>query len=145
MLQDDPLLDGVGALLFDEFHERNLHSDLGLALALDAQREVRPDLRIVVMSATLEGDRLARFLDAPRLSSAGRAFPVEIVHVAARRDEPWQGHARHAVEQALDETDGDVLVFLPGKAEIERMHATLADTLAARGVTTLRLHGELDP
>src|SRR4029453_618869 len=69
MLQDDPLLDGVGALLFDEFHERHLAGDLGLALALDVQASVRPDLRIVVMSATLDGAHLAQFLDAPRLAS----------------------------------------------------------------------------
>ncbi|HET9484107.1 MAG TPA: ATP-dependent helicase HrpB [Xanthomonadales bacterium] len=144
MIQDDPLLGGVGALLFDEFHERNLHSDLGLALALDAQREVRPDLRIVVMSATLEGERLARFLDAPRLASAGRAFPVEIAWVAQRKDEPWQGQARRAIELALAETGGDVLVFLPGKAEIERLHGAIAAALAERGIATLRLHGELE-
>ncbi len=143
MLQDDPLLDGIGAVVFDEFHERNLHSDLGLALALDAQREVRPDLRLVVMSATLEGDRLATFLDAPRLASAGRAFPVEIAHLAPRKDEPWQGHARRAVEAALDACDGDVLVFLPGKREIARLEAALAEPLAARRVDALPLHGEL--
>src|SRR5690606_36037918 len=76
MLQDDPGLDGVAAVLFDEFHERHLHADLGLALALDVQAQLRPDLRIVVMSASLEGDRIARYLDAPRLHSAGRSFPV---------------------------------------------------------------------
>ena len=73
MLQDDPMLEGVGALLFDEFHERHLAGDLGLALALDVQAGLREDLRIVVMSATLDGERLARFLDAPRLTSAGRS------------------------------------------------------------------------
>ncbi|MFN7136275.1 MAG: DEAD/DEAH box helicase, partial [Thermomonas sp.] len=87
MLQDDPLLEGVGALLFDEFHERHLAGDLGLALALDVQAGVRDDLRLVVMSATLDGARLATFLDAPRLSSAGRSFPVDIAHLPARRDE----------------------------------------------------------
>src|SRR5690606_3735250 len=76
MLQDDPMLEGVGALLFDEFHERHLAADLGLALALDVQASLREDLRIVVMSATLDGEGLARFLDAPRLSSGGRSFPV---------------------------------------------------------------------
>ena len=72
MIQDDPTLEGVAAVLFDEFHERHLSGDLGLALALDVQAQLRPDLRIVVMSATLDGERLARFLEAPRLSSAGR-------------------------------------------------------------------------
>ena len=87
MLQDDPLLGGVGAVLFDEFHERHLAGDLGLALALDVQAGLREDLRLVVMSATLDGERLAKFLDAPRLSSAGRSFPVEIAHFPARRDD----------------------------------------------------------
>src|SRR3990167_5756577 len=87
MLQDDPMLESVGALLFDEFHERHLAGDLGLALALDVQAGLREDLRIVLMSATLDGERLASFLDAPRLSSAGRSFPVEIAHFPARRDE----------------------------------------------------------
>ena len=144
MIQDDPLLDGIGALVFDEFHERHLHADLGLALALDAQREVRPDLRLVVMSATLEGARLAQWLDAARLTSAGRSYAVEVVHVAALRDEPWQGQARRAIERALDETDGDVLVFLPGKAEIERLRAALESSLAPRGIAILPLHGELE-
>ncbi|MEE7567026.1 DEAD/DEAH box helicase, partial [Xanthomonas sp. Kuri4-3] len=85
MIQDDPLLESVGALLFDEFHERHLAADLGLALALDVQAQLREDLRIVVMSATLDGERLAGFLDAPRLSSAGRSFPVALAHFPARR------------------------------------------------------------
>ena len=98
MLQDDPLLEGVGALLFDEFHERHLAGDLGLALALDVQAGLREDLRIVAMSATLDGARLATFLDAPRLSSAGRSFPVEISHFPARRDEALEHQARRAIE-----------------------------------------------
>lgn len=116
MLQDDPMLDGVGALLFDEFHERHLAADLGLALALDVQAQLREDLRIVVMSATLDGERLAQFLDAPRLSSAGRGFPVAISHFPARREESLEVQARRAVEQALAEHPGDVLVFLPANA-----------------------------
>ncbi|KAB7764778.1 ATP-dependent helicase HrpB, partial [Xanthomonas sp. LMG 12462] len=114
MLQDDPMLEGVGALLFDEFHERHLAADLGLALALDVQAQVREDLRIVVMSATLDGERLAQFLDAPRLSSAGRSFPVEIAHFPARREESLEAQTRRAVEHALQQHPGDVLVFLPG-------------------------------
>ncbi|MBP6627223.1 MAG: DEAD/DEAH box helicase, partial [Arenimonas sp.] len=88
MIQDDPTLEGVAAIVFDEFHERHLAGDLGLALALDVQSQLREDLRIVVMSATLDGEKLARFLDAPRLTSAGRSFPVTTVHFPARRDEP---------------------------------------------------------
>ena len=126
MLQDDPLLDGVGAILFDEFHERHLAGDLGLALALDVQAGLREDLRIVVMSATLDGERLAAFLDAPRLSSAGRSYPVEIAHFPARREEALEHQVRRAVEHALVAHPGDVLVFLPGQREIKRVEAVLA-------------------
>ena len=139
MLQDDPTLgegrlDGIGALLFDEFHERHLAGDLGLALALDVQAALREDLRIVVMSATLDGERLAQFLDAPRLSSAGRSFPVEIAHFAARRDESMEAQAKRAVEHALATHPGDVLVFLPGQREIARLQATLSPSPIGRGV-----------
>ncbi len=124
MLQDDPLLEGVGALLFDEFHERHLAGDLGLALALDVQA-VRSDLRIVVMSATLDGERLAAFLDAPRLSSAGRSFPVTVAHFPARREEALEQQVRRAIEHALATHPGDVLVFLPGQREIAKVAAVL--------------------
>ncbi len=142
MLQDDPLLEGVGALLFDEFHERHLAADLGLALALDVQSQLREDLRIVVMSATLDGERLAQFLDAPRLSSEGRSFPVTVAHFPARRDEALEPQARRAVEQALAEHPGDVLVFLPGQREITRVQTTLQAVLDS-AVQVLPLHGEL--
>jgi ATP-dependent helicase HrpB len=148
MLQDDPTLgegrtDGVGALLFDEFHERHLAGDLGLALALDVQGSLREDLRIVLMSATLDGARLAQFLDAPRLSSAGRSFPVEVAHFPARRDEKPEPQARRAIEHALASHPGDVLVFLPGQREIARVQASLEDGGAGPGVEVLALHGEL--
>lgn len=143
MLQDDPMLEGVGALLFDEFHERHLAGDLGLALALDVQAGLRDDLRIVVMSATLDGERLARFLDAPRLTSAGRAYPVDIAHFPARRDEALAPQTRRAIEHALAQHQGDVLVFLPGQREIAQVDAALASCDAVRGVDVLALHGEL--
>jgi ATP-dependent helicase HrpB len=141
MLQDDPMLEGVGALLFDEFHERHLAGDLGLALALDVQASVRPDLRLVVMSATLDGERLAQFLDAPRLSSAGRSFPVDIAHFPARREEALEHQARRAIEHALSVHPGDVLVFLPGQREIAKVDAVLAN--ASVDAEVLALHGEL--
>jgi ATP-dependent helicase HrpB len=141
MLQDDPLLEGVGALVFDEFHERHLAADLGLALALDVQAGVREDLRIVVMSATLDGARLADFLDAPRLSSAGRSFPVAIAHFPARRDEALEHQTRRAIEHALATHPGDVLVFLPGQREIAKVAALLE--LDDHAVEVLPLHGEL--
>jgi len=146
MLQDDPELAGVGAILFDEFHERHLHGDLGAALALDVQATLRPDLRLVLMSATLDGERVARWFDAPRLASEGRGFPVRITHPPARAGEAfpergWPAHLRRAVEQALGETDGDVLVFLPGKREIERARDMLE---GVPGIgECIPLHGEL--
>jgi ATP-dependent helicase HrpB len=140
MIQDDPSLDGVGALLFDEFHERHLSADLGLALALDVQAGLREDLRIVVMSATLDGEGLARFLDAPRLASAGRSHPVDIGHFAARRGEPLPAQVRRCVEQALAAHPGDLLVFLPGAREIAQLERVLAGAIDAE---LLPLHGEL--
>lgn len=156
MLQDDPLLEGVGAILFDEFHERHLAGDLGLALALDVQAGLREDLRIVVMSATLDGERLAAFLDAPRLSSAGRSFPVEIAHFPARRDEALEQQVRRAIEHALAAHPGDVLVFLPGRREIAKVEQMLAAALPATGallspqsghpapIRARAIHGALD-
>ncbi len=152
MIQDDPTLEGVAAILFDEFHERHLSGDLGLALALDVQSQLREDLRIVVMSATLDGERLARFLDAPRLTSAGRSFPVDISHFPARRDEPALAQLRRAVDHALREHPGDVLVFLPGQREINEALSALGplpNPSPHRGegqgerVLFLPLHGEL--
>ena len=142
MLQDDPMLGGVSAVLFDEFHERHLASDLGLALCLDVQAGLRPDLRLVVMSATLDGERLADFLDAPRLTSEGRSHPVDITHVALKPRETAEQQLRRAVQLALVETDGDVLCFLPGKREIERARRLLAD-LETDGICVEALHGEL--
>ena len=131
--------------LFDEFHERHLAGDLGLALALDVQAQLREDLRIVVMSATLDGERLARFLDAPRLSSAGRSYPVTVAHFPARRDEALEAQARRAVEQALAAHPGDVLVFLPGQREIARAERGAGRRMRsdAHVRRCLPLHGEL--
>ncbi|MCH2093286.1 MAG: ATP-dependent helicase HrpB [Pseudoxanthomonas sp.] len=142
MIQEDPMLEGIGAILFDEFHERHLAGDLGLALALDVQAQLREDLRIVVMSATLDGEKLARFLDAPRLSSEGRGFPVQVAHFPARRDEAIEVQARRAIEHAVLTHPGDVLVFLPGQREIARVEAMLVDILP-EDIVVLALHGEL--
>ena len=143
MIQDDPELEGIGALLFDEFHERHLAADLGLALALDVQAGLREDLRIVVMSATLDGQRLAAFLDAPRLSSEGRGHPVAISHFPARREESLEAQARRAAEEALARHPGDVLVFLPGQREIARVQAALEAAVLPDDAEVLALHGEL--
>lgn len=141
-LQDDPLLEDVAAVVFDEFHERHLAGDLGLALALDVQQQLRPDLRIVVMSATLDGERLAAQLDAPRLVSTGRSFPVETAHFPARKDETLVAQCRRAIEQALQQHPGDVLVFLPGRREIQHLQDALAP-LSAGPLEILALHGDL--
>lgn len=143
-LQGDPELSGVGAILFDEFHERHLQGDLGAALALDVQDTLRPDLRVLVMSATLDGERVARWLQAPRLTSAGRSFPVEISYPPARGNEDALMQLRRVAEQALAETDGDILVFLPGKREIDKARQLLGGLLESRpGLQLLPLHGEL--
>ena len=134
MVQDDPLLEGVGAVVFDEFHERHLSGDLGLALALDVQAELREDLRIVVMSATLDGEKLASFLDAPRLSSAGRSYPVEVSHFPAKREEALEHQVRRCVEHALATHPGDLLVFLPGQREIGKVEQLLSPSPSGRGV-----------
>lgn len=166
MLQSDPALEGVGLLLFDEIHERNLHADLGLALALHARELLRDDLRIVAMSATLEGDPLAALLgDAPIITSEGRSFPVETIFLPSRpgAEAPRLGPALvertvRAVERALDEQEGDILVFLPGAGEIRRVEEALGgaagegrmddvaynDPAGGPSVRVLPLHGSLD-
>ncbi len=142
MIQDDPMLDGVAAILFDEFHERHLAGDLGLALALDIQQQVRPDLRLLVMSATLDGERLARQLDAPRLSSAGRSYAVDVQHFPARKDESLNFQCKRAIELALATHPGDLLVFLPGRREISALQKLL-EALAGPALEVLPLHGDL--
>ena len=139
MVQDDPSLEGFSAVLFDEFHERHLSSDLGLALCLDIQQSLRPELRMLVMSATLDGERLARFIDAPRITTAGRSFPVQITHLAARPQDSAGAHFARAVRRALEENEGDVLCFLPGKFEIDRAMRSLGDLDAELEA----LHGEM--
>ncbi len=143
LIQSDPELTGVGAILFDEFHERHLQGDLGVALALDVQANLRDDLRLVVMSATLDGERIARWFNAPRVISAGRSFPVRIEYPPARASEEPPFHLRRAIAQALVETDGDVLVFLPGKREIDRARDVLASLAETGALDLVALHGEL--
>ena len=121
MLVDDPALEGVGVVIFDEFHERSLASDMALALTREAQSLLRPDLRILLMSATIDTEALCRALDAPLLESAGRMFPVEIRHTPEEASaEDVAERVAHWVRVALREHDGDVLAFLPGEGEIRR-------------------------
>ena len=148
-LQDDPALEGVGLLIFDEFHERSLDADLALALSLNGRELFREDqpLKILLMSATLEGERLAGLLDdAPILRSEGRMYPV-----AMRWGRPFQAgefiepRLVQTILEALNDEAGSVLVFLPGQAEIRRVHQQLADALGdSSQVLLCPLHGELD-
>ena len=127
---DDPELNGVAAVLFDEFHERSLDADLGLALARDAQTGLREDLRILVMSATLDGARVARLLgDAPVIASEGRAFPVETRYLGRKPDAPLERQMADAIALALRADPGSVLAFLPGAAEIRRTQTLLAERI----------------
>jgi ATP-dependent helicase HrpB len=150
MIQDDPALEDVACVVFDEFHERSLNADLGLALALDAQAVLRPELRILLMSATLEAQRLGQWLPAPVVSSAGFLFPVETHYLDPRRaaalpNKPSERLAELVpahVREALARHEGDVLVFLPGVADLQRVDRKLGDSLPP--TTDLHLlHGEL--
>ncbi|MFG0381511.1 ATP-dependent helicase HrpB [Pseudomonas sp. zbq_18] len=148
-LQDDPALEGVGLVIFDEFHERSLDADLALALCLNGRELLRdePPLKVLLMSATLEGERLSALLDdAPVVSSEGRMHPVEM-----RWGAPWQPGERieprvtQTVLQALADESGSLLVFLPGQAEIRRVHEQLQESLGNRPAVLLcPLHGELE-
>lgn len=130
-LQGDPTLSGVGLVIFDEVHERHLPTDLGLAFALDVQRTVRPDLRILAMSATAEADKLATLLGdpAPVVTSSGRQYPVEIVWAPPKKGERPVDASAAVIVRALREHDGDVLVFLPGIGEIRRVQRLLEAAL----------------
>jgi ATP-dependent helicase HrpB len=142
LIQDDPDLTSIGAILFDEFHERHLAGDLGAALALDIQHTLRPDLRIVVMSATLDGERIAQWLDGPRISSPGRSFPVRVEYPPARTQESTEQHLVRIARQALEENEGDILAFLPGRREIARVHGMM-QALQRDDLEVVALHGEL--
>lgn len=144
-LVNDPILDGVSAVILDEFHERSLDSDLCLALLARLKEEDRPDLCLVVMSATLEAGPVADFLGGcPRLSSAGRRFDVSIEHQARPDERPLEKQILGATRQLLlAEAEGDVLVFLPGAREIRRALEALLPLSAEHGLDVLPLHGDL--
>lgn len=143
-IQGDPELAGVSAVLFDEVHERSLDSDFGLALALDAQAAFRPDLRLVAMSATLDGARFAALMnDAPVIESEGRSWPLDLRHIGRSAEKRIEDEMAGAVRRALAEAEGDILAFLPGVAEIERTAERLEGLPGA--IAVHKLHGALDP
>jgi ATP-dependent helicase HrpB len=142
-IQADPELRGIAAVLFDEVHERSLDSDFGLALALDAQAALRPDLRLIAMSATLDGDRFAGLMGANIIVSDGRSYPLTLHHIGRRAEARIEDETASAILRALAEAEGDCLVFLPGVAEIERTVERLTALPANIGLH--RLHGALDP
>jgi len=142
---DDPELSGVAAVLFDEFHERSLDADLGLALARDAQQGLREDLRILVMSATLDGARISKLLgDASVVESEGRAFPVETRYVGRKPDVPVERQMADVIATALRADAGSVLAFLPGAAEIRRTQNALSERLSDPNTEIVPLFGALE-
>lgn len=142
---EDPELQGVSAVLFDEAHERHLDSDLGLALALESRAVLRDDLRVLVMSATIDGARFAKLIgdDAPVIESEGRAFPLQIEWLGARPDVRIEDAMADAIVQAWREKDGDILAFVPGVGEIERTRERVESRLPDAPV--LPLHGQVQP
>lgn len=144
LLQEDPSLEDVGLVIFDEFHERSLHADLGLALCLQSQAILREDLKILVMSATLDAEAIARLLeDAPVVASEGRAYPVETRYLPQRPEGSIEAAVTRSIVKALQDEPGDLLVFLPGAGEIRRVAERLEEQGMARTVRIAPLYGGL--
>ncbi len=141
MLQSDPELSGVDLVIFDEFHERSLAADTALAFALESQL-LRDDLKILIMSATLDGERYQQFFDCPMVSAEGRSYPIEEVYEPLAQSERWLEAMAPLVKKALSEQEGSVLVFLPGQREINLVGEQLADLPA--DIEVHKLYGELD-
>ncbi len=145
MILDDPALSGIGAVLFDEFHERSLDADLGLALALDCQCGLRDDLRILPMSATLDGARVAQLLgNAPVIASEGRAFPVETRYLGRDDHVRIEDQMADAVMRALRTESGSILAFLPGQGEIRRVEERLKERISDPTIALAPLYGAMD-
>jgi len=144
-LQRDPALEGIGLVIFDEFHERSLQADTGLAFVLDAQRHLAPELRILVMSATLDGAALARLLeDAPVITAPGLSYPVDTRYAERSSTEFIDRPATAAIRRALRDDEGDILVFLPGAGEIRRVERALMESDLGKNVHVRPLYGDLD-
>ncbi len=145
MLQDDSALAGIGCVIFDEFHERSLNADLGLALCIEGQQNLRADLRILVMSATLDLAPIAKLLgDAPIIAAHGRSFSVATRYLPRRPEIHLERHTAQAIRNALRDHEGDILCFLPGAAEIRRVRSSLEEAGLDRTVRVLPLYGELE-
>jgi ATP-dependent helicase HrpB len=145
MLQDDSGLEGIGCVIFDEFHERSLNADLGLALCIESQQNLREDLRLVVMSATLDLEPIAKLLGgAPIVAARGRSFDVATIYVPRRPEIYLEQQTAQLIRNALRDHDGDILCFLPGAAEIRRVQRALDDAALDRTVRVLPLYGDLD-
>jgi ATP-dependent helicase HrpB len=145
MILDDPELTGIGAVLFDEFHERSLDADLGLALALDCQRGLRDDLRIMPMSATLDGARVAQLLgEAPVIAREGRAFPVDTRYLGRDANARIEDQMADAVMRALRAESGSILAFLPGQGEIRRVEERLKERIGDPAIVLAPLYGAMD-
>jgi ATP-dependent helicase HrpB len=145
MLQDDSGLGDIGCVIFDEFHERSLNADLGLALCIESQQNLREDLRLLVMSATLDLQPIAKLLgDAPIVAASGRSFEVATHYVTRRPQINLELQAAHVIRNALRDHDGDVLCFLPGAAEIRRVQRALEEAGLERHVQVLPLYGDLE-
>src|SRR5208337_4609420 len=152
-LQADRTLSDLGVVIFDEFHERNLLSDVALALVKRLQRTERPDLKMAVMSATLEAEPVAEYLsveertgETPVLHSEGQSFPVEVRYLSQHDERPITEQAANIVEQILNAGEpGDILVFMPGMGEINATLAALRAVRSAEGLALIPLHGELPP
>jgi ATP-dependent helicase HrpB len=144
LLADDPFLEATDVVIFDEFHERSVYTDLALALVRRVRLDVRPELKIIVMSATLAAEPIARYLgDAPVVTSQGRMFPVALRYLPHSLSGPLAPHVARGVETLLAETTGDVLAFLPGMAEIRQTERELSDLAGRQDLRLLPLHGEM--
>jgi ATP-dependent helicase HrpB len=144
IIQDDPALDGIGLVIFDEFHERHLETDLGLALVLESRRHLRPDLRLLVMSATLDGARVAQLIgEAAVLASAGRSFPVAVRYLERPPPERLEAAIAALIGRVLAAEEGSLLVFLPGGGEIRRLERLLGESGLPPGVIVAPLYGDL--
>lgn len=145
LILDDPGLDGISAVIFDEFHERSLDADLGLALLLDCQKGLRPDLRILIMSATLEDTRVSELLgNAPVIKSEGRSFPIETHYVGRAQNTPVEEKVAQTIARALNKNDGSILVFLPGQREIRRVNDHLSELISDSTIQIAPLHGAME-